>query len=88
MSEPGKVEERRSSRSSSEDMNLYYYHLLRKAGNGLGSDILLPVECREVTPVETAKAKGVAEAGKEEKQLPLGSDSSRCQLKLFLLLHH
>jgi hypothetical protein len=35
MSEPGKVEERRST-----DMNLY--HLLRKAGNGL-SDIL-PVE--------------------------------------------
>jgi hypothetical protein len=40
MSEPGKVEERRST-----DMSLY--HLLRKAGNGL-SDIL----SRECTPAE------------------------------------
>lgn len=54
VSEPGKVEERRST-----DVNLY--HLLRKAENGLGSDIL-PQELREFTPVEIRSS--VAEAGK------------------------
>jgi hypothetical protein len=47
MSEPGKVEERL-------DIDINLYHLLRKAGNGLGSDIL----SRECTPADM-----VAEAG-------------------------
>jgi hypothetical protein len=52
MSEPGKVEERRST-----DMSLY--HLLRKAGNGL-SDIL----SRECTPAEIKK-RGSKKARRE-----------------------
>jgi hypothetical protein len=51
MSEPGKVEERLGI-----DMSLY--HLLRKAGNGLASDIL----SRECTPADIKSS--VAEAGK------------------------
>jgi hypothetical protein len=50
MSEPGKVEERRST-----DMSLY--HLLRKAGNGL-SDIL-PVERLPISKARSLKQEKV-----------------------------